>query len=321
MTTSVVTPTVTQQWLNGTRKRILLGTLAIGAGDYTTGGLALSLVGKHPAYLKTPDWVDVYDVAGYRYVYDVATGKLKIYTGVAATTSTLVAYVQPNVKGAAANTTNSGSADQNAAPTNSAYLMTLAAVGATFTYVEAAEIDVPRNVAIVYKNDSTGGPLNLYEGTNSIVITGTFRGAAQTETISWVSTAGNKAIADTKFRWVFGVKPFDSITDITMTQPGAATLSCSIGLGRLLGYPVDGNAGTSADFIKATVAGADVAIAAVSTTNKTVDLGVLADGNAVAIEYMQKTPGATADGEYAATALPAAITGGTIRFKAIIDRA
>jgi hypothetical protein len=318
MAPSVITPTVTRQFVHP-HVRNLIGTLSFSAGDYATGGLALSLAKKHPAYGKTPFWINIYDVAGYRYVYDVATGKVKIYTGVAATTSTLVAYVLPKVNAADAAVSGSATTDQSAGPTNDDYVSNFSAIaGGAYTYAETLEIDVPRNVIVTYKNAS-GGPLNLYEGTNAIVITGTFRGAAQTETISWVSTSGNKAVADGKFRWNAGVKPFDSITSVTMDHPGDNVLQVGIGLGRLLGYPVDGNAGTSADFIKATVNGADVAIAAVSTTNKTVDLGALG-AYAVSIEYLQKTPGATADGEYAATALPAAITGGTIRFHAMIDQ-
>jgi hypothetical protein len=321
MSDASCTPTVTRQYVAG-RVRHLLGTLAIDAAPdtYATGGLALSLEGKHPAYKKDPIEIKVFDIAGYRYEYNPVTKKVLIFAGVSSTAATLIAYSQPNVKGAGAAVSGSDTTDQSAGPVNDDYISNFSAIAAgAYTYAETLEIDVPRNVIITYKNAS-GGPLNLYEGANTITVTGTFRGAAQTETITWTSTSGNKAIADTKFRWKAGVKPFDTITSVTMNHPGDNVLQVGIGLGRLLGYPTDGNAGTSADFIKATVAGADAAFAAVETTNKTVDLGALSDGNAVSIEYNIKTPGATSTGELSASAIPAAISGGTIRFHAIIDK-
>jgi hypothetical protein len=129
-------------------------------------------------------------------------------------------------------------ADQAAAPTSS----TVIGTAQTFTTMAGTKAitlqpDVPRNVQITILNDS-GGALNLYEGVTTFTVVGTFRGAAQTELITFTSTAGNKSVANTpKYRWKAGVKPFDTLTSITYDNAAAGGLKCTVGPGVRFGIP------------------------------------------------------------------------------------
>jgi len=319
MPTATVTPTITRQYVIAPI-RTLVGTLAISADNYVAGGLPVSFAGKHPAVGKDPINLWMYDLANYQYVYDKTNKKIMIFSGLSTPPSALVEYAQPNVQGADAAVASSDSTDQAAAPTSATYVATAYTVAAgAYVFTNAHNPDVARNVAIVVRNP-TGGNLNLYQGTATWTVTGTFRGAAQTEAIAWTATGGNKVIATTKYRWLYGVKPFDTVTAVTVNNICDNALTVSIGLGRLFGYPQDGLLGTSADFIKGTLAGASVAIAAVDTTNKTFDLGAISANAAFAVEYNAKVLGPTASGELAAAAIPTAISSGTIYFEMIVDQ-
>jgi hypothetical protein len=80
MATSAVTVTVTDKW-NDIHRTHVAGTLAVGAGDYTTGGLTFSLSGLTKSSLP-PSRVHIYGTGGWVYSYvpgtTQANGKLKI---------------------------------------------------------------------------------------------------------------------------------------------------------------------------------------------------------------------------------------------------
>jgi hypothetical protein len=199
-----------------------------------------------------------------------------------------------DIKGSA--NTDSENVDAAAGVTNGALISTSAAVSTLVAgaLLIALQPDVARNVVIQIEN-TTGGALNLFEGVSSIAVVGTFRGAAQTETITITSTAGNKSVAAAKFRYKYGVKPFDTITSITITNLPAATLNIAAGIGSQLGLPTPLLTPAEADVLKITKTGADLSPSGlVSTTNQTVNLGTLADGNDVSIEY--RAGGAAATG-------------------------
>ena len=94
-------------------------------------------------------------------------------------------------------------------------------------------------------------------------------------------TSGNKTIANTKFRWKYGVKPFEKITSVVITGLTASQngLKIGVGLGRLLGVPQDPKDGVAADFLKVLKAGANHAVTAYSHANKTLDLGAISDND------------------------------------------
>ena len=226
--------------------------------------------------------------SGYMFEYVVASQLLKAYRSAAfAGAAALSQFAFADVKGATAITAGNATTDLSADVVNANILSTYAAVSTLVAgaMVIALQPDVPRNIQINIKNDS-GNPLNLYEGATSFAIVGTFRGAAQTETLTWTSTAGNKAVADGKFRALGGVKPFDTITSITVTNLPAATLKIGAGFGNLIGLPVDPVNNAEADLIKLMVTGANVAISGqYNTTNKTVAMLTTADNWDFFLEY------------------------------------
>lgn len=167
----------------------------------------------------------------------------------------------------------------------------------SWSYSEDLEIDIPRNVCVLVAND-TAGALNLFVGTTTFSVTGTFRGAAQTDTITFTSTGGNKAVGFTpNYRVKYGVKPFDRITRVVPDNLPDVNLKIGVGLGSLIGYPVNSATGADADFQKLIKTGADLAISTlIDHTNKTVSFGTLADGNDVAMIYTIAAVGEVANG-------------------------
>jgi hypothetical protein len=100
------------------------------------------------------------------------------------------------------------------------------AVGAVGT----AAAYIPRNARIVFL--APGGGCNLYEGTAVYTLTGTWRGAAQTENITVTNALANKAVAAANYRWTEGVKPFDTITGCTIDSAAhLPDVGCQIGVG------------------------------------------------------------------------------------------
>lgn len=189
-----------------------------------------------------------------------------------------------------------GTTDQAALNTNGARIVAedtvtnlLAQLAADGTLTIAAQPDVARNVVIAAHNDS-GGALNLYEGTTTFRVTGVFRGETQVEDISVTSSAANKAIANAKYRAWSGVKPFDSITSITLVTPIAAVpaagLKLAVGIGVLMGLPVKPYGNVKEDIVHLIIDGTLTDIGTLySAANNTIDINTIADSKGWQVIY------------------------------------
>lgn len=160
--------------------------------------------------------------------------------------------------------------------------------------------DVARTVNISIINDQGGGtPGDLYVGTTTFTITGTFRGQPQVDAVTLTILEAQKTVADAKFRWLTSAKPFDTITSITMDHAGdqTAALKVAVGPGSRVGLPVDPDSGLATDFTKLTVNAAAVVVSdslfSYSVDNQTVDVGTIADGADVGIIYKVDRDGAS----------------------------
>lgn len=258
---------------------------------YPTGGEAISLAqmglrALHEVFVQSRD--------GYLVEYDHTNKKFKVLlptsTSAATTTAMRLSHGGGDIKGSA--NTDSENADAGALPTNGALVGALTAVAAgAYAFPATAHPDTGRNVAIVVYNDS-GGALNLFEGVMTFTVTGTWRGAAQTDTITFTSTAGNKAIANTKYRYKYGLKPFDTVTAVTVDNICDNGLKIGVGIGSKVGLPSDLATPESADVLKITKNAAHYSnlLGITDTTNMTVNLGTLADGDDFNIVYAVKSP-------------------------------
>lgn len=172
--------------------------------------------------------------------------------------------------------------------TNDGYIVALDTfTNLTGTPVVAHSPDYARNLVVYVSNDS-GGPLNMYEGVMTFAVVGKFQGSAQAENITFTNDAGHKALATANFRIKNGVKPFDTVTSVTITNAAAATLKAAVGLGNVFGLPMNGDTNTEADIIKITKNAADLdPTGTFSASNKTVSLNGAdtADGLDATIVY------------------------------------
>lgn len=214
---------------------------------------------------------------GYRYKYNPATGKLQVFRGAG---SPIQVYAESDIKGSA-NTDAVGAGAYITIPTNGNLISSLAAADNTTAFTIALQPDVPRNVCILVK-DATGGSVD--GNAADYVIVGTFRGAAQTETISFsaanVATMGNGNIAAK-----YGSKPFDSITSITPSAAQPTGFQHGVGPGSKIGLPTPTATNAEADIVKLTKNAADLAKTGLYSTNQTVNFGTLADGDDVSVEF------------------------------------
>lgn len=313
-----------------TRRKRIIEYIPTFSGTYATNGDTLNLLtATDPKYLpygypgqEVPERIEVHSQGGgvaFQAVIGATNGvhKLKVFQLPNLTSVYAYSPGAGDIKGATNLAGTEGNADQNAAPVNSILLKALATFTALAgTATPTTQPGVPRNVVITIANDS-GGSLNLYEGKTTFTITGTnVRGTAMTETVELTSTSGNKAIANTKFRFVQGVKAFASVTSVTWDNAPDGGLKLSLGIGTRFGLPMPLQAGVYGDVLKVTVNAANVAPSAtvanaggVDTTNNTVNSGTIADGDDVFIEYNAATASANVPlAEYPnATAYPAAL--------------
>lgn len=280
------------------------------SGNYAAGGIAVAWGAAGVKSSQSPRIVVALGKSGYRYLYDVENAKLLVLAGNANAVFDAYSPGGGDIKGSA--NTNSENADAASLPTNGGLIMAAAAVtGGAWTYSESNEVAVPRNLGIFITNDS-GGPLNLYEGASVFTLTGTWRGAVQTETITFTSTAGNKAVATAKFRYKYGLKPFDTLTSVTCNNLPGDGLKIGVGIGSKIGLPNDLYTPIEADVTKIVKNAANLSPSGiVDTTYMTVNLGTLSDGDDVEITYKR-----AGGGELSATALPSGVTGDVIRFVA-----
>lgn len=212
----------------------------------------------------------------YSFKYNRATGKMQAFRSGG---SPIEVYAQGDIKG-------SVSADVGIAsgtlPTNGQLWSTLADAANTTAFTIALQPDISRNVSISLKNTVAGASTG---NAVTFTIVGTFRGAAQTDTIAFTaleltSTAQNEVATK------HSVKPFDSITSITPSAAQPASWQHAAGPGSKLGLPTATATNAEADLIKLTKNAANLAITGLYSTNQTVDFGVLADGDDISIEYL-----------------------------------
>jgi len=146
--------------------------------------------------------------------------------------------------------------------------------------------DLARNVAITIKNDS-GGPLDLFEGVMTFTVSGTaWNDAAQTEDITFTSTALNKAVATANFRAKFGVKAFKTVTSVTLDNVPADGLKIGVGKGGKISLYGALKSPAEADMIQAVEDGSIVAIAGnVDTTNMTFNFDTIAGSKVISMAY------------------------------------
>lgn len=263
----------------------LIGGLAISPCDvlfdssYPTGGEAIDLssVGLAQILAIIDTGAGVAD-GPYKLKWNRTTGKLQVFRSGG---SPIEVYSPGggDIKGS--KTTDVGIAS-GALQTNGNLIVTLADAANTTTMTIALQPDVGRNVGIAFKNTNVGASTG---NAISCVITGTFRGAAQTETISFsalelTSTAQNEVATK------YGVKPFDSITSITKPTAQPSGWQAGAGPGSKIGLPTATATNAEADLIKLTKNGADLATTGLYSTNQTVNFGTLADGDDIAIEYL-----------------------------------
>lgn len=212
------------------------------------------------------------------------TVAIKVITGGGGGGSQQVIYPGIDIKGS--QNTPSPNVDAGASPTNGALLKALD----TFTnyagiIVPTINPDRPRNIAIVIANDS-GGPLDLFEGVTTFTIQGTYLGFGQIEQVTLTSTAVNKTVADTRFRYIYGTKPFTTITQVGISNAPAGALKASLGIGSLMGLPSLLKTPAEADVTNITKNGAFVPVAGlVNTANNTVNLNPLVDGDDFEITF------------------------------------
>ncbi len=312
-----VTTTLRQRTKLG-NARMNVVDVVIDSETYATGGIAITAakMGLGLPYVVIPA-----PAAGYIFEFDHGESKLKAFTPVKAqiahshantlgnaahthantlgnaahthgnsltptSEEYLQAYSQPNVKGS--KNTDHENTDTGDTPTNHAGIAAEATVATTWTKGAITQPDIPRNVGIVIKNDGDGA-LELHEGVMTFTVTGTFRGEPQEDLITFESTTENKSVANggtDNYRVKYGVKPFDTVTDITLDNMPDDGFKISACPGSKIGLPVDLATPDAGDVQKVTKNDADVDPATlVDTTEMTVNLDELSDEDTFSIIY------------------------------------
>lgn len=236
-------------------------------------------------------------VGGLQFRYDYTANKLLAYLGTTDSSGTF-SYTPGggDIKGATAITAAMGTADQASDAVNAgtwnAYTTFTTASGAAGVLTQTLQPAFARNAVVTVKNDS-GGALNLFTGTMTVTVVGTFRGAAQTDAIACTLTAPQVAVANTKFRAWGGTKPFDTITTVTIDATSLAAIAVAdgalkigVGPGVLVGFPIAPDTGANGDILTFSVNGAARAVSGnTDFTNSTISTGTIADGDDVGLVY------------------------------------
>lgn len=239
---------------------------------------------------------------GLFFEYDYVNEKIKAFYPTVNIAPIMFEHGAADIKGSV--NTDSPTVDAASLPLNGDIISAFATT-ATGAWAHGAltQPGIGRNVCVVIKNDS-GGALSLYNGVATYTITGKWRGAVQTETITFDgSSAGS--IADTKFRYKYGVKPFDTVSDFTCNHVHANGLKIALGIGSKIGLPNNLYTPAEADVVKIYKNATNLVVTdLVDTTYMTVNLGTLADNDDFTIVY--KGPGLTtiASASAAATEVP-----------------
>jgi hypothetical protein len=244
--------------------------------SYPTGGEPLSgaEIGLNSILAAIDTNAGVGD-GSFRFNYNAVTGKLLAYRSGAGGVQT---YAQGDIKGSVSADVGIAS---GALPTNGQLWSTLADAANTTAFTIALQPDISRNVSISLKNTVAGASTG---NAVTFTIVGTFRGAAQTDTVAFTaleltSTAQNEVATK------HSVKPFDSITSITPSAAQPASWQHAAGPGSKLGIPSATANNAEADLVKLTKNAANLAVTGLYSTNQTVDFGVLADGDDISIQY------------------------------------
>jgi hypothetical protein len=201
--------------------------------------------------------------------------------GSSATTITLY-----DIQGSA--NTDSATTDAAAAATNSAVVAADSTVTAgAWTVGAITNPALVRNVFIEIENP-TLGTLNLYVGAMTFTITGTdYAGAAQTETIVFTSTSGNKAVATTKFRHKYGSKPFKTVTGVTLDNVPDDGFVISVGIGSKISLLNRLKTPAESDVLWASMNLTTYSVTGkVDTTNYSINFGTLSDGDNVSATFL-----------------------------------
>lgn len=267
---------------HGVAIRKFTGDSAYVSGGYTLNGSNFGF-GSKPLEGVVLLGVRTALAANFTPVYDLLNKKLVIIQGA----SSELTYAQGDIKGSV---TTDVAIISGALQTNGQLISTLAAANNTTAFTIALQPDIPRNLGIAYKN-ATGGSSTGNAVDN--VIVGTFRGVAQTETVSFsaselTSTSNNEV--GTKYT----TKPFDSITSITPSAAQPASWQHAVGPGSKLGLPQPTLNNLEADIIKLFKNAANLSPTGLYGTAGTVNFGTLADGDDISVIY--KPSGATNPG-------------------------
>jgi hypothetical protein len=220
--------------------------------------------------------------------YDRASGKLKAYHGGGTRKRLCSIYyaAQPQVTAEAA---DSITADQAACVGNAAITAEVAVAAGAWASGAITQPKIPRNVRFVIKNDS-GGPLNGYQGTMRVTVTGSLRGQPQMEDIDLAMTVANKAIADGKFRWQDSVRCFDHIDSVVVDHAPADGLKMSLGIGTRYSFPNGLYSGAVADVVHAAQneTAETVDATTVDVANETFQFGAIAANDELQLVYWEK---------------------------------
>lgn len=257
------------------------------SSTYATGGETITAAALGLSVIQD---VALEDSGGYSYdailASDGSSFKLKAWKGasgtISAPTASYTTRTWAYMKGSA--NTDQESADQASTPTNGALLKALAAADNTTALTPTTQPDYPRNICVVIKNNEGAAAHNLVASNYTVV--GTYNGQAQTEVIAFTDTS---SVAATKFRYKYGVKPYDSVTSVTPSAAQAANMQHSLGVGSKMGLARSLFTPAEADVVKLTAQGANVAISSiVDTTNNTINTGTRTDNDHVSVKYAAK---------------------------------
>ncbi len=252
---------------------------AIAVGSFVSDGLEKQVVcGFAPAAVEL---INATSGVVMRYNRAMADGYgfKSAYTG-----SGFQVYAESDIKGSA--NTDSEVVDGASLPTNANLLFAAATFGTSVSPIAiTTNPDIARNIVICVLNDS-GGTLNLYTGTTTFTVTGTYKGAAQTEAITITATVGTKTIADSKFRYKYGSKPFDKVTAIAYDNSPDPGLKIAVGIGSKIALPNALFNASVSSVTKTTKNAADYdATGLIDATNNTVNFAALSNGDDISVTY------------------------------------
>jgi len=271
-------------------KKLAFPSLAFGDGVKTVpaGGIPMPDLDHFAMHKQILGMIPIPNGDGRDYVYVPATNTLKVMSR---TGGGLQTYNPGGGDIFGAVNADSLLVDEAALPLNANLIDTLHAVlaGPAWAYSEDNEPDVARNLCITLKGAAAGSVIPA--GTYTFTVTGTFRGAAQVETISFVFAGAEGTLAAANHRYLYGNKPFERITSVVITPAHLANLPVDlligVGVGTKLGLPSETLNNAESDILKIVNTGVDLTVTGkFSATNKTVQPGNMANADNISIQYV-----------------------------------